>query len=111
MDTDQLNIRLSKSIIFDLEFVSRAMGISKTDWVRYNLAETLQKDKERFLFQLEVDFINGRKSAAEFKEIAGFLPNASLQARREQQSKKSVELVQNSEHTQFAKKALLDKCY
>ena len=71
-DTNQFNMRVSKSLLFDLEFISRATGLSKNDWVRYKLSETIKSGKEELLTVLEKDFVKGRKSAEGYsrKEIS-----------------------------------------
>ena len=106
MDTNQFNMRVSKSLLFDLEFISRATGLSKNDWVRYRLAEIIKSGKEDLLTVLEKDFIKGRKSAAEFKEIAGFFPGNELHSQRGVYSEKCTSLLNNPESEKFARNAI-----
>ena len=108
-DTNQFNMRISKSWLFDLEFISRATGLSKNDWVRYKLSEAIRDGKEQLLTVLEKDFIRGRKSAVEFKEIAGFLPGNELRLQKAAYTKKFSALPKNPKSKKFARNALLHK--
>lgn len=105
-DTNQFNMRVSKSLLFDLEFISRATGLSKNDWVRYKLSEIIKSGKEELLTVLEKDFVKGRKSADEFKEIAGFIPGRELHSQREAYNEKFSALQRNPESEKFARKAI-----
>lgn len=107
MDTDQFNLRLSLSLLFDLEFISRATGISKNEWVRYNLAKAIHKEKEDLLGKIELDFVTGRKTEQEYREIVCIPPREELRLQREAHHKKMVELTKNPASKKFAKKALL----
>ena len=107
MNTDQFNLRLSLSLLFDLEFISRATGISKNEWVRYNLAKTIREEKEQLLGKIELDFITGRKTEQEYREIVCIPPREDLQVQRAAHHQKMTELIKNKSSKKFAKNALL----
>lgn len=103
MDTEQFNIRVSKSLLFDLEFIERATGHSKNDWVRFKLNELIKETKEDLLTKLEKNFVKGRTTMGDFKEIMGSYPNSELCARKEAYSRKTTP---SGTHKKFAAKAL-----
>jgi|SRR3989344_1293300 len=107
MNTDQFNLRLSLSLLFDLEFISRATGISKNEWVRYNLAKTIHKEKEDLLGRIELDFVTGRKTEQEYREIVCIPPREDLKIQREAHHQKMTKLLDNKSSKKFARKALL----
>jgi len=105
MDTEQFNLRVSKSIIFDLEFIERASGISKNDWVRYTLAKEIKKAKEELLINVEKEFMHARIEAHEFKAITGYTPSETLFRGRRDYGKR-VSLLLSTDYEQFTRKAL-----
>ncbi|MBS3148831.1 hypothetical protein J4219_08180 [Candidatus Woesearchaeota archaeon] len=106
-ETEQFNIRLSMSLIKDLDFISRATQISKSEWVRYNVTELVKTAKDKLLSELEKSFIVGRKSAEEFRSVTNHAPSEELIARRNAYHKKMLDLVKDEANREFAKKALL----
>ncbi|MDO8660990.1 MAG: hypothetical protein Q7K43_03810 [Candidatus Woesearchaeota archaeon] len=107
MDTQQFNFRVSKSILFDLEFISRATGLDKNDWVRYKLAEAIRAEKEASLDKIERDYVNSRIDANQFKELSGYSPSEGLDILREKRLNKLAGLKSDN-HTKYAKAALLE---
>ena len=77
-ETDQFNIRIPKALLYDLEFVSQNLKISKNDWVRYKIAEAVQKEKEIIINKAETRFTEGLASENEFKQLTGVYPSDGL---------------------------------
>ena len=86
-ETEQFNIRVSKALIYDLEFVSQSLRINKSDWVRFKLAEIVQKEKETIIKKIEIKFIDGLISEEEFKQSAGIFPFEGLKELRDSRRK------------------------
>lgn len=106
--TEQFNLRISKTILADLEFIERFTEVSKSDWVRIYIAESVQKAKDELLHKVQCQFVVGRIDEAEFKRLVGCTPAESLNKRREAYDKKMLEFTKSEAFKDFAKKALLD---
>lgn len=53
-DSIQLNIRVSGSLLDDIETVCRLLNISKTDWVRLTLAREAFEEKNHLLQEMKM---------------------------------------------------------
>lgn len=109
MDTRQFNFRISKGILFDLEFISRVTELDKGEWVRYKLAEAIRKEKEKLISELEKNFVQCRIDIKKFKELTGYEPHSSLIIAREGVKKKREEFelaIKEGRHGEFARDAL-----
>lgn len=106
-ETDQFNIRLSKSLLWDLDFIERYTGIQKNDWIRYKLAEAVRKEKESVMESLHRDYIRGYKSDADFRSLAGE-PSDELKEQRKEYHKRMVNLSKDKRHRQFAQSAITE---
>ena len=38
-NTEQFNIRLPKSLIYDLEYITQQLKVNRNEWIRLNLAK------------------------------------------------------------------------
>jgi antitoxin component of RelBE/YafQ-DinJ toxin-antitoxin module len=66
-DSIQLNLRISGSLLEDIETVCKLLNISKTDWVRLTLAREAFEEKNRLL--QEIKFRQAKKAMAkEFEQ-------------------------------------------
>jgi hypothetical protein len=104
--TEQFNLRISKSILADLEFIERSTGVSKSDWVRIYIAESVKKAKDEHMEKLERNFMMGRVSEADFKKTAGCSPEEALAKRKEVFQKKILELAASEARKEFSRNAL-----
>lgn len=82
-DTEQLNIRLPKALLYDLEFISQHIKISRNDWIRLNLAKFIMDTKEEIISKFEDKYVNGFLTDKEFKELVGFSPSDGMKELRE----------------------------
>ncbi len=82
-DTEQFNIRLSKALLYDLEFISQHLKISRNDWIRLNLAKIIISTKEEIIAKFEEKYVNGLLTDKEFKELVGFGPTNGMKELRE----------------------------
>ena|GEM_PF-6406026 len=53
-DSIQLNLRISGSLLEDIETVCRLLNISKTDWVRLTLAREAFEEKNHLLQEMKL---------------------------------------------------------
>ncbi len=104
--TEQFNLRISKSILADLEFIERVTNVPKSDWVRFFIAESVKKAKDEHMEKLERSFMMGRINDNEFKKIAGCSPEEALAKRKEVYQKKILELAEEEAKKKFARKAI-----
>ncbi len=82
METEQFNFRISKSLVYDLEFIAKVLKVSKTEWVKIKLAEIIAKEKEDLLGKIEKSYINERIDERRFKELTGVNVPKQLEIRR-----------------------------
>ena len=70
-ETEQFNIRLSNSLITDLNFIASLLKLSKSDWIRTQLARDVYEEKHRLLLKLST--LHGHKSITkeELEELTG----------------------------------------
>ncbi len=108
MKTEQVNIRMPKGWVFDLEFIGRANKMSKSDWLKYQLNTLIRAEKDRLIELLEKDYVYCRKTDEEFKEILGYPASCQLRNLRSEYSAKIRNLVKSQKNTKFAKKAILE---
>ena len=85
-ETEQFNIRLPKALLYDLEFISQNIKISRNDWIRLNLAKTIMRAKEEIIEKFEQKYIGGYLTDKEFKEFAGFNPTEGMKQLKEKKT-------------------------
>ena len=66
-ETTQLNVRLSESLLKDIDIVSKMLNISKTDWIRLTLARGAFEEKTRLLQEMKMREVK-RVQAREFEQ-------------------------------------------
>ena len=104
--TEQFNIRLPKSLIYDLDFISRVTKLQKGDWVRYKLSELVRQTREELLIDLEKSFVRGTLLPDDFKEIVGVSASPELVARSAAYHKKMMSALNDPISRSIAKKTL-----
>ncbi len=71
METEQFNFRISKSLMYDLEFIARVLNIQKTEYVKMNLAKIIANEKENLLNKIENQYVRSWIDDKKFKELTG----------------------------------------
>ena len=71
METEQFNIRLNRSLLKDLDVVSKLLKVNKSDWVKTKLAEDVQDEKNKLLMELSTLYVNGMVSKKEIESLVG----------------------------------------
>lgn len=82
-ETEQLNIRLPKALLYDLEYISQNIKIGRNDWIRSNLAKIIMQAKEVIIGKFEEKFVEGYLTEKEFKSLAGFNPTDGMKQLKE----------------------------
>ncbi|GEM_PF-2374331 len=108
MKTDQLNIRISKELLDDLDIIARHERVTRNEWVRYNIAQYIKTAKEKIIENLEFGYVNGRKTAKEYADITGYHPSKELILERVSRHEANIALVKKIKHRKFARQALLE---
>jgi len=81
-ETTQFNIRLAKSLLYDMEYVAQHYKISRTDWMKYRIANLVKEEKARIINDFERRFIGGMISEEEFKKETGINPTDEMKELR-----------------------------
>ena len=81
-ETAQFNIRLAKSLLYDMEYVAQHYKISRTDWLKYRIAKLVREEKARIINDFETRFIGGMISEEEFKKQTGIRPTDEMKEMR-----------------------------
>ena len=71
METEQMNIRLSKDLTDDLEIVSGILKINRSEWVKSKLAEEIHREKNRLLMELSTLYSKGMIAIKSVEELVG----------------------------------------
>ncbi len=71
METEQLNVRISKDLRQDLDVVSNLLKISKSEWIKTKLAEYIREEKNKLLMELSTLYSNGVVSKKEIEKLVG----------------------------------------
>ncbi len=77
-DTTQMNLRMNNELMKDLRFISRALGVKSSEWVKVKLAELIVNEKARLLKRIDDRYVSGKISDSRYEELAGHPPTASL---------------------------------
>jgi len=77
-NTEQFNIRLPKSLIYDLEYISQQLKVNRNEWIRLNLAKIIKNNKEEIIGEFEKKYVQGLLNDKEFKELVGFNPSEGM---------------------------------
>lgn len=90
----QMNIRLPKRLVYDMEYIAENLGVNRNDWLKVKLAELITKEvtEQKMWIQekVEKDFIWGKVSNQEFKEKMGFKPTTELIQERKRQNEIAI---------------------
>jgi len=81
-ETTQFNIRLAKSLLYDMEYVAQHYKISRTDWMKYRIAKLVREEKARIIDDFERRYIGGMTTEEEFKNQTGINPTEEMKELR-----------------------------
>lgn len=76
--TAQFNIRISKRIVEEMDFISKNLKISRNDWLRVRLAEMIAHEKEDIMERAQFSYLLGDLSEKELMEVIGFKTTAEM---------------------------------
>ena len=96
METEQFNIRLSKALIHDLEFISQNLNINRNEWLKVKLAELILKERNNILQDFDDMFEQGRIDDRRYKEATGIAPTQTMRENREQYLKLKKEGLESA---------------
>lgn len=98
LESVQLNFRLSAKMVADMDFVAAKLHIGRNDWLRFRLAELIEKEKaalssrnshpflmddlSRFKEGIEAAYVKGKISGEEFAQIMNYEPGKLLEELR-----------------------------
>ena len=74
MDTEQLNFRISKDLLKDIEEIARVLKVSKTEWIKVKLAELVAKEQFSVYRNVEDEYFMGRINNKQYADKLGFKP-------------------------------------
>ena len=96
----QVNIRLSKKLIEDIEYITQNLKVNRNDWLKVKLAELIAKEignkKSEIVEQAENKFVCGKITEQEFLQRKGFKPTKELVKQRGVYETKQKLLEKNS---------------
>ena len=81
-DSTQFNIRISRALIDDMDFIARRLRISRAEWFKTRLAEMIQEEKQKALDQLSWAYITNQLSDSDYKDETGSFPTLGLRKLR-----------------------------
>lgn len=71
MDTEQFNMRLSKELLGDIEFIAALLKLSKSQWIKTKLAESVHDEKHRLLMKLSTLYSHEGITREELERLIG----------------------------------------
>ena len=77
-DTTQFNLRLSKNLIKDMDFIADNLNISRNDWLKVRIAELISKEKLSILEAYETRYVQGKMTNLDFKQKTGVEPTMAM---------------------------------
>ena len=77
-DTTQFNIRIPKSLLWDLEYIAEHRRVQRNDWLRIKIAEMISKEVMKIKEEAQREYLAGRLSDEDFSKKMGFKPPKEL---------------------------------
>lgn len=71
METEQLNIRMPKELLHDLEVISSLLKVNKSEWIKTKLAEEVNEEKNRLLMELSTLYAKGMITKNKIEQLVG----------------------------------------
>jgi len=72
MDTEQLNFRINKELLIEIEDIARILKVSKTEWIKIKLAEIVLREHCRIAQNTENEYLLGRINEQQYEQTLGF---------------------------------------
>ena len=94
-ETTQFNIRLAKALLYDMEYVAQHYKISRTDWMKYRIANLVKQEKARIIDDFERRYIGGMTTEEEFKKQTGINPTDEMKELRSRVSETPRKYIQS----------------
>ena len=94
-ETTQFNIRLAKALLYDMEYVAQHYKISRTDWIKYRIANIVREEKASIINDFERRFIGGMTTEEEFKSQTGINPTKEMKELRAKVSQTPRKYIQS----------------
>ncbi|MFH1072674.1 MAG: hypothetical protein V1743_04560 [Nanoarchaeota archaeon] len=82
METIQLNIRIAKELMFDLEFISQSYHLNKAEWLKVKMAEMIRQAKNDIIISTEQAYAEGKIDRKEFEKVLRYPPSEFLEIRK-----------------------------
>lgn len=70
-ETTQVNIRLPKSLLKDLDIIAANMRINRNEWLKVAISNSIFEEKRKIVYDLENRFILGRISEEDYYKSTG----------------------------------------
>ncbi|MFA5797788.1 MAG: hypothetical protein WC916_07200 [Candidatus Woesearchaeota archaeon] len=67
--TEQLNLRMPKALLHDINLISEILKINKSEWIKIKIGEMVYEEKSRLLEHYSEKHKKGLITEAEFKRI------------------------------------------
>ena len=67
----QVNIRLDKDLLSEIDALSKALHMSRTEWIRMKIAQGLQNDTLNFTEAIALEYAKGRIDDTELNSLLG----------------------------------------
>jgi len=77
--TTQFNMRISKSLLWDLDYIAEHRKVNRNDWLRYKIAEIISTEVMKIKEAAQREYAAGRISAQEYEKKMGFKPPKELE--------------------------------
>jgi hypothetical protein len=82
METIQVNLRLPKRLVYDLEFISQHLNVNKSEWLKVKIAEMISQERFKIIENFDERYVKGYISDKEYKEETGINPTETLKEGR-----------------------------
>ena len=77
--TTQFNMRISKSLLWDSDYIAEHRKVNRNDWLRYKIAEIISTEVMKIKEAAQREYAAGRISAQEYEKKMGFKPPKELE--------------------------------
>lgn len=71
METEQLNIRVNKELLKDLDVISKFLKVNKSEWIKIRLAKEVLEEKNKLLMDLSTLYAKGMIDKSELENMVG----------------------------------------
>jgi hypothetical protein len=80
--TTQLNIRISKSLLSEIDIISRILGVNRSEWIKVKFSELVHKAKSNYIRKIEQEYITEKIDDKAFERTVGCPPTKQLVLKR-----------------------------